>query len=97
MRHTGGREVWVRFNSAPRRLEDGSVMWDGVALDITAGKQAEAQLTRQVEELQRWYRVTLEREDRVQQLKREVNQLLTRLGEPSHYPSQNHSPPQETP
>ena len=72
-------------------------MWDGVALDITASKQAEAQLTGQLEELQRWYRVTLEREDRVQQLKHEVNQLLTRLGEPSHYPSQHQPAPEERP
>lgn len=33
--HRDGRERWVQFVSAPRRLSDGRVSWDGVMTDIT--------------------------------------------------------------
>ncbi|NIR29630.1 MAG: response regulator [Gammaproteobacteria bacterium] len=35
---------WVRSSSRPSRLPDGSIVWDGVVLDITARKQAEVRL-----------------------------------------------------
>ncbi|MFO1448165.1 MAG: CHASE domain-containing protein [Opitutaceae bacterium] len=39
-----GRYQWMQLNSEPRRLVDGTVQWDGVALDISARKQTEASL-----------------------------------------------------
>ncbi len=36
-----GRQAWRSFASAPRRLADGRLLWDGLELDITARKQAE--------------------------------------------------------
>jgi diguanylate cyclase (GGDEF)-like protein/PAS domain S-box-containing protein len=33
-----GKEYWFRSDSTPRRLADGRVLWDGVALDITSEK-----------------------------------------------------------
>ena len=45
-------------------------------------------LKRQFEEPQRWNNVMLDREDRVWELKREVNELCCQLGENVHYPSQ---------
>lgn len=51
-------------------------------------KKAEEQSKSQLEELKRWQAVMLGREDRVQELKREVNELCRRLGEPIRYPSQ---------
>lgn len=56
--------------------------------DITGRKQAEDKIKKQLDELQRWQLVTLGREDRNRELKREVNELLVRLGEPIRYPSQ---------
>lgn len=50
-------------------------------------KRHQAQLAQQFEELQRWHNVTLERETRILELKKEVNALLKRLGEPIRYPS----------
>lgn len=32
---------WMQFSSAPRRLADGRVLWDGIEMDITQRKQAE--------------------------------------------------------
>jgi PAS domain S-box-containing protein len=68
---------------------------DGLTIfftDITERKRAEQKIREQLEELQRWYRVMLSREERVQELKREVNELLIRLGEPMRYSSQEVQP-----
>ena len=65
--------------------------------DITERKRAKEETLRQLEELQRWQEVTLGREDRVRELKHEVNELLARLKEGVRYPSQeSESGEQET-
>ncbi|MBE9182022.1 PAS domain S-box protein [Oculatella sp. LEGE 06141] len=42
-----GEVVWIGARSRPERREDGSVVWQGVVLDITNRKQAEAALNTQ--------------------------------------------------
>ncbi len=44
-----GRTKWVRSIGHPRRLADGSVIWDGVALDITDRQETRAALERAME------------------------------------------------
>ena len=39
-----GEERWVRAISAPKKLEDGTVVWDGLAVDIDAEKSSELRL-----------------------------------------------------
>lgn len=51
-------------------------------------EQAQEENLRQLDELRRWQALTLAREERYMELKREVNALLRRLGEPIRYPSQ---------
>ncbi len=51
---------------------------------LAAGR---AELTAQLDELRRWHEATLGREARVLELKRELNDLLAKLGEPPRYPS----------
>jgi len=63
-----------------------------ILTDVTVRKQAEEQIHRQLDELHRWQDVMLGREDRMQELKREVNELGRRLGEPLRYPSQEAGP-----
>jgi len=58
-----------------------------VAEDISARKEAEAQLMERLEELRRWHDATLGREARIFDLKREVNELLVQAGQPPRYPS----------
>jgi len=41
VRRNDGQLRWMQLCSAPRRLEDGRTIWDGVELDITERKQAE--------------------------------------------------------
>jgi diguanylate cyclase (GGDEF)-like protein/PAS domain S-box-containing protein len=45
LKTTSGVERWIRAHSTPRRLETGDVVWDGVAIDITAERVAEDRLS----------------------------------------------------
>ena len=54
--------------------------------DVSERRQAEEEMSRQLAELRRWHAVTLGRENRVVELKREVNALARRLGEAPPYP-----------
>ena len=60
----------------------------GFFRDITGRKNAEEKISHQLVELRRWQDVMLGREDRIRQLKHEVNELLNRLGDTIRYPSQ---------
>lgn len=56
--------------------------------DITERKEAEQTMKDQLDELLRWQEALLGRDDRNQELKREVNELLRQLGKTIRYPSQ---------
>jgi PAS domain S-box-containing protein len=56
-------------------------------LDITERNAIEQQNKEQLEELKRWYAVMSQREERIMELKREVNALLRELGRTSRYSS----------
>jgi hypothetical protein len=58
------------------------------ARDITERMEAEERLKSQLEELRRWEAVMLDREDRVREIKREVNELCRRAGEGIRYRSE---------
>lgn len=60
----------------------------GTHTDIHERKEAEEALRVHRDELRRWQGVMLDREDRIQELKREVNALCRRSGEALRYPSQ---------
>lgn len=47
-----GEQRWSQLRSRPRRLPDGTTIWDGIEVDVTAHKQTEQQLRRRVDELQ---------------------------------------------
>ena len=53
--------------------------------DITERKQTEVELQERMNELETFYRVTLGREERVIELKQEVNELLEQLGKNNRY------------
>lgn len=81
-------EGWFEVTTDP--ILDAAGRYAGavhIVSDITERKQAEKKIKEQLGELQRWYNVMLDREDRTLELKREVNELLRRLGEPIRYPS----------
>lgn len=55
------------------------------AIDITELKEKDQKILDQLDELKRWQNVMLDREDRVIELKKEVNELLAKLGEKKKY------------
>ena len=78
----GKQVAWIAAQNIPI---PGKPMMISTVWDITALKTAEEKLRRQLDELQRWHDVTLDREERVAELKKEVNGLLARLGEKPKY------------
>jgi PAS domain S-box-containing protein len=53
VRLKSGRVRWVRGQSMPKYLDDGTVIWDGVIVDVTAQKQAEQAIQQMNEQLER--------------------------------------------
>lgn len=67
--------------------EDDGTTTGFVALirDSSEKRKAQRQLTQQLDELRRWQDVTIGRENRVMELKREVNRLLAEAGKAPRY------------
>lgn len=51
VRTPSGTERWVLLRSAPRAIPDGSILWDGIELDITESRQAKEELKAAYEQL----------------------------------------------
>lgn len=90
-----GEVIWVRTIGVPES-EDGKIIRiTGYIMDITNRKKVEIRIAEQLQELQRWQHVLLDREDRTIQLKQEVNDLAVWLGEKPRYPSATQGIPTE--
>jgi len=42
--HPDGRTTWIEGDAVPRRLEDGSTVWNGYVADVTSSKHAQREL-----------------------------------------------------
>jgi PAS domain S-box-containing protein len=85
--------AWIDLSFQPMRDDKGHIEYlVGSAAVITERKQAEEKLLEQLDELQRWHEAVLGREERVAELKREVNELLRRLGEAARYGREETAP-----
>ncbi len=51
-RNKSGAVGWIHLRSAPRATADGSVVWDGVMVDVTERREAEAAVIRARDELE---------------------------------------------
>lgn len=72
----------------PRRDKSGKLNgYVKIMRDLTERKQAEEAMQDQLEELSRFNAATVGREIRMSELKKEINDLCNRLGEPPHYSS----------
>lgn len=82
----GNKEILVESSFRPLRDASGAVVQIVASgIDVTERKHAEKKNQEQLDELLRWQNVMLDREDRVQALKREVNELLARQNQPGRY------------
>jgi len=86
-RRKDGTEFPVEIVTSYLRFGDEEMIC-GFARDITTRRNADEARDRQLDELKRWHRLTLDREDRMNELKREVNELCLRAGITIRYPSQ---------
>jgi PAS domain S-box-containing protein len=80
-----GRSFPVEYTSTPI-MKDGKVM--GAVLtfrDITERKQAETELKEHMDELESFTRLTIDREEKMIELKEEINNLLEKTGQEKKY------------
>ncbi len=91
MKHKNGHWVWVLDRGKVTTWsEDGKpILMQGTHQDITERKHNEAKMNEQLEELKRWHNITLGREERILELKSEINKILTGSGLPPKYASAN--------
>lgn len=82
-----GENSWYLSSLAPVEVDGQIKSAIMVMHDITERKRAEVQLGEQLEELRRWQNITLGRENRVLQLKSEINRLLIEAGKPPRFAS----------
>jgi len=88
-----GSECWLLTSKLPLRDPAGNIIGTcGISRDITARKRAEEELQRHIEDLRvrnaaltRFNAITVDRELRMIELKREVNELCLQLGEPPRH------------
>ena len=65
--------------------EQGKTFFARIVRDITEREKKEQQIQQQLAELRQWQRVTVGREERIIELKQEVNELLEKQGLPPRY------------
>lgn len=88
IRRKDGIYRWWLIRGVPVRDNNGSInKWFGTCTDIEEIKAAEDKIKDQLNELRRWHEVTIDREDRILELKSEVNELLAAVGQQSRYGS----------
>ena len=88
MRHKDGHYVHIFTRAAVIVDATGApIRMLGCHIDLTRRKADEEKIAAQLDELRRWQEVTLGREERVRQLKAEINLLLLRAGRAPRYPS----------
>jgi PAS domain S-box-containing protein len=80
-----GRSFPVEYTSTPI-IKDGNIMGAVVTFrDVTARKQAEKDLTEHMKELETFTRLTMDREEKMIELKEEINNLLEQTGQEKKY------------
>jgi PAS domain S-box-containing protein len=96
LRRKNDSVLWCFVSGTPILDDQGRFTGSfGMFTDITERKQTEIRLAEQLTELRRWYNATLGREERILELKREVNDMLTQNGHPIRYPSALADQPKE--
>ena len=80
----GPRYQWLLMTGR-KLVVDGHPFLVGTGIDITERKRAEGELAQKMETLQRFQRLTVDREMAMIELKKEVNALLEQGGKAAKY------------
>jgi PAS domain S-box-containing protein len=79
-RHADGRDLWCRFISAPREQPDGSIIWDGLQIDITGRVKAERALRELNAELEQRVQEEMTARERVWSVTRDLFVIIGQDG-----------------
>lgn len=82
--HKDGKEISVEVSISAIKLR-GQWTAVGIVNDITERKQVEKDLKDNLDDLERFTRLAINREDRMIELKQEINELLKQLGQKEKY------------
>lgn len=86
LRRADGSHGWVLVKAVPRVGADGRFQGHVLqGVDTSREREADQRLESQLDELRRWQTSVIGREERIAELKAEVNELLTRAGLPPRY------------
>lgn len=85
-RKVNGEIIWVSINTKLLRDENGDMLYyEGFILDITERKENELTIKKKLEELQWHYDIAINRELKMVELKKEINNLLVELNRDKKY------------
>ncbi|MBF0536599.1 MAG: hypothetical protein HQK90_16545, partial [Nitrospirae bacterium] len=80
-----GNIRWTLSFACAKHLPDGTILWNGFYQDITERKLAEQVSKLHIEDLERFSRLTIDREERMIELKEEVNTLREQMNKGGKY------------
>jgi PAS domain S-box-containing protein len=80
-----GEKFWVEITSTPIKENGEFKYFLANWIDITKGKQSEEELKKKMNQLERFNRLMVDRELRMVELKKEINELLEKAGSPKKY------------
>lgn len=85
-RRKDGSLYWVQASISPLRGEEGGIThFISIHEDITERKRLDEEARQHMDELERFARLTVDREERMIELKQEVNSLLAEAGRQARY------------
>jgi PAS domain S-box-containing protein len=85
MQRADGSRFWCQLSGAAINTADLTKGTVWMLQDITSRKHAETTLAQRMDELERFNRLTIDREGKMIELKQEINALLTQAGGASKY------------
>ena len=84
--HKNGRTRWLLTSGVPMLDERGGHLgYRGASTDMTERKRAEEELCKNMAELEQFNALAIGREERMIELKRQVNEMARKAGEPPPY------------
>lgn len=79
------KPFWAEVTATPVVENNEVIEIHCILRNIEERKQAEEKIKAQLSELQKWYTTTMGREERIIEIKKEVNTLLKQMGQPKKY------------